>query len=88
MSDKWQTIDTVPNNTLVLVLTKTGEIDVAKREYKEAHWSKNAGGDQVWREDWVWWSNPYTSGYGCWEWDFANDGSDLTHWMPLPELPQ
>lgn len=34
-------------------------------------------------DDW-----PDAVGFGGWEWEFNFEWKDLTHWMPLPALPQ
>jgi hypothetical protein len=34
-------------------------------------------------DDW-----PCPVGFGGWEWGWEFEWGDLTHWMPLPELPR
>lgn len=83
----WKPIDTAPHNIDILVATKCGCIDVANDGYRPAQFITNARGVDVWHEERYWWSNPHTNGYES-EWEFDPKGSDLTHWMELPELPQ
>lgn len=82
----WQAIESAPKDVPILVLTKTGEVDVAVWSHTPAHYGNNGRGDVVFFKEWNWWGNPHTNGYES-EWDFSSDGSDLTHWMPLPEAP-
>lgn len=76
-----------PHNTRVLVLAENGDIEVAEDGYIAAHFSKNAKGQEVWQKEYIYWRNPYHGGYD-YVWDFTSDGSDFTHWMPLPEIPK
>lgn len=83
----WKPIDTAPHNTNILVATKCGHIDVANDGYEPARFIRNARGVEVWHEERYWWSNPHFGGHDA-EWDFDEKARDLTHWMPLPEMPQ